>query len=158
MTAGCCLLCWRNGGEQSLRVDVSFTPASEGGCRAEEALAVARLFLSYVQVKRRRSHPGIKVAISASDLTAPPDRCLTVRVYANQSGRGCRLERISDLDPRRDVNVELSQGTGSNIVAPERIVTYHYAEGAMEGPETEQCFATLLVLAAMLLERAVALS
>jgi hypothetical protein len=109
----------------------------------EETRKIAHMFTLCAVAKNTK----VMGVVDEAAHKAPLDRCLTVRVYANQSGKGCRLQRIPDVDPRRDVNVELSQGTGSNIVAPDRIITYHYEKGAIEGPETEQCFATLLALA-----------
>jgi hypothetical protein len=136
------------------QVEVMFVPAA--GTSVHETKKIVDMFQQYVDTHAEWHRP-VECVTSDAAFTAPLDRRLTVRVYANQSGRGCRLERIPD-SARRDINVELSQGTGSNIVAPDRIITCHYEKGPMEGPETEQCFATLLVLAAAVLERAVALS
>jgi hypothetical protein len=131
-------------------VDVLFLPAAGGGNEVavvtKDMSKIANMFTLYAAARPGLHNLNVRCVTDEAACTAPLHRRLTVRVYANQSGRGCRLQRIPDVDPQRDVNVELSQGTGSNIVAPDRIITYHYEEGAMEGPETTQCLETLIAV------------
>jgi hypothetical protein len=61
---------------------------------------------------------------------------LIVYIYRNQSGRGCRLKRLTV--PTNAINAELSQGTGSNIVEADCIISYHYEQRVIKGPETTE--------------------